>query len=65
MDGLDHLDGHGDEPAEDADALALAKKGKGKGFKGECFNCGKTGHRPADCWAKGGGKEGQRCHVWR
>ena len=33
-------------------------KGKGKGFKGECYNCGKTGHRAADCWAKGGGKEG-------
>ena len=25
----------------------------------ECFNCHKKGHRKADCWAKGGGKEGQ------
>ena len=25
----------------------------------ECFNCKKRGHVKADCWAKGGGKEGQ------
>jgi hypothetical protein len=25
----------------------------------ECFNCRKRGHIRADCWAKGGGKEGQ------
>ena len=25
----------------------------------KCFNCGKKGHKRADCWAKGGGKEGQ------
>ena len=24
----------------------------------ECFNCHKKGHKKADCWAKGGGKEG-------
>ena len=24
-----------------------------------CHNCKKTGHKKADCWAKGGGKEGQ------
>ena len=27
--------------------------------KVECFNCKKKGHRKADCWAKGGGKEGE------
>ena len=48
MDRLDHLEGHEDPSEEDAEALALARKGKGKGFKGECFNCGKTGHRAAD-----------------
>jgi len=26
----------------------------------ECFNCQKKGHIKANCWAKGGGKEGQR-----
>ena len=25
----------------------------------ECFNCHNKGHMKADCWAKGGGKEGQ------
>lgn len=25
----------------------------------ECFNCHKKGHKKADCWTKGGGKEGQ------
>jgi hypothetical protein len=25
----------------------------------ECFNCHKKGHMVKDCWAKGGGKEGQ------
>ena len=59
MDRLDHLDGQEDGAEEDQEALALGKKGKGKGFKGECYNCGKTGHRAADCWAKGGGKKGQ------
>jgi hypothetical protein len=25
-----------------------------------CYNCNKTSHFKLDCWAKGGGKEGQR-----
>jgi transposase InsO family protein len=32
---------------------------KGKKRDVECFNCKKRGHIKADCWAKGGGKEGQ------
>src|ERR1700737_1940712 len=45
------------------------RKPKGKrGEKGKtvnsnsgvtCFNCNKKGHKKADCWAAGGGKEGQ------
>ena len=27
--------------------------------KGECHNCGKKGHWTRDCYAEGGGKEGQ------
>ena len=29
-------------------------------FDGECYNCGKRGHMAKDCWADGGGKEGQK-----
>ena len=35
------------------------KGGKGSKKSVECFNCHKKGHVKADCWAKGGGKEGQ------
>lgn len=39
-------------------------KGSNKGGRGltkdvECYNCHKKGHKKADCWVKGGGKEGQ------
>ena len=58
LDHMDHLDGQDKDEETEDETLALQKKGKGKGFKGKWFNCGKTGHRAADCWAKGGGKEG-------
>jgi len=39
------------------------KKGGDKGKKGDsealCYNCKKPGHKKANCWVKGGGKEGQ------
>ena len=35
------------------------KAGKKLNKDMECFNCHKKGHKKADCWAKGGGKEGQ------
>ena len=42
---------------------AQAKKNKGHTKKGKlhklCANCDKSGHTKEDCWAPGGGKEGQ------
>ena len=40
---------------------ALHTRGKPKEKKGstKCENCKKKGHAKKDCWAKGGGKEGQ------
>ena len=35
------------------------KAGKRSNKDIECFNCHKKGHKKSDCWAKGGGKEGQ------
>ena len=63
--------------SEQALATHAKKKGKGKGRgKGDgkalnadskilCHNCKKPGHKKADCWAKGGGKEGQGPHQKR
>jgi hypothetical protein len=56
LDRLDHLDEPEGLSPEEQEALVFAKKGKGKGVKGDCFNCGKPGHRAADCYAPGGGK---------
>ncbi|KAJ2925473.1 hypothetical protein H1R20_g11620, partial [Candolleomyces eurysporus] len=36
-----------------------AKKASGSGSAKECYNCHKKGHVKADCWNKGGGKEGE------
>lgn len=35
------------------------KGGRGGRSNVECHNCHKIGHKKADCWGKGGGKEGQ------
>lgn len=45
-------------------ALALRAKGKPKAKgrekgKSKCENCKKPGHSREQCWAKGGGREGQ------
>ena len=49
------------KPKEGQDEALGADASKKKGAKKdiECFNCKKRGHMKADCWAKGGGKEGQ------
>ena len=36
-----------------------SKGGKRTNRDIECFNCHKKGHKKINCWAKGGGKEGQ------
>ena len=36
--------------------------GKAKKRKPKCFNCNKLGHKSKDCFAPGGGKEGQGPH---
>jgi hypothetical protein len=38
-----------------------AERGDGRGGKTrvECYNCRKKGHIAANCWSKGGGKEGE------
>ena len=46
----------GNDEALTADA---SKKKKTSKKDVECFNCKKRGHMKADCWAPGGGKEGQ------
>ena len=45
---------------QDEAFAAETQKNKKKNKKDiECFNCHKKGHMKNDCWAKGGGKEGQ------
>ena len=51
-----------DKPDSTKDEALTADSGKKKDKdkrKVECFNCKKKGHYKSDCWAKGGGKEGQ------
>ncbi len=47
-----------DKKSKDQAFTAQSQKRKNKSDI-ECFNCKKKGHIKAECWAKGGGKEGQ------
>src|SRR6266851_5898650 len=47
-----------DKKSEDQAFAAQLQKRKNKSDI-KCFNCKKKGHFKAECWAKGGGKEGQ------
>ena len=48
-----------DESKDEALTAALTKKsGKQDKWNVECFNCHKKGHYKSECWAKGGGNEG-------
>ena len=49
-------DSNGD--SKESSRAMNAEKSKRK-FKGKCHNCDKVGHKKQDCWAKGGGQEGQ------
>lgn len=39
--------------------MQAGRSGKSDGNSKECFNCKKNGHTKAECWSKGGGREGQ------
>ena len=45
------------QSADKTKDLALLTSDRQDRKKIECFNCGKKGHKKADCWAKGGGRE--------
>ena len=53
------LNNNNGKKAEDQSFAASTQKDKKDRRELKCFNCKKTGHVKADCWAKGGGKEGQ------
>ena len=46
--------------AEDQAFIASTQHNRKNRCHIECFNCKKKGHMKANCWVKGGGKEGQR-----
>ncbi|KIO21111.1 hypothetical protein M407DRAFT_29272 [Tulasnella calospora MUT 4182] len=63
---LINKDRHQWEKGGNNNALAFRKNPRtfnapkdGKKKEGTCHNCEKTGHFKAECWSKGGGKEGQ------
>src|SRR5258708_16927229 len=47
------------------EAYKAQSQGKKKPCNVQCENCNKKGHIKAECWAKGGGHEGQFKRDWR
>ena len=49
--------GQGKGKGKNNDQGKSARKGMSsqETFRGTCRNCGKTGHKFSECWAKGGG----------
>jgi len=45
--------------------LKSKDQGKKRPRNVQCENCNKKGHIKAECWAKGGGREGQFESDWR
>ncbi len=61
----DAKEGKGGKDSKDEAFAANSNKRKDKDkCKVECHNCYKRRHVKADCWAKGGGKEGQGPRQW-
>ena len=53
---------YGEEPQDEEEFNYMGPKGKGikgKTIKGNCWLCGKPGHRAMDCKSKGKGNKGQ------
>ena len=40
-------------------------KGKGKSIIGDCWKCGKTGHRAVDCRSVNNVEENQQIGLWK
>jgi hypothetical protein len=50
---------------EELEKKVAAAWAKGQKSDVKCSNCGRTGHLAADCFRKGGGKEGQYPSWWK
>ena len=54
-----HYNEESGAPQDNEDPELNAFKGKGKGFKGQCFHCGQYGHRLSECRKKDADSKGK------